>query len=452
MLFGDNDTDRARDASRKPERDHRGGQAKPISEYDGVSPCDRTIAIGIVTTFKSKPRPDFEAFKQEMDKRFAVVQKLLRNGSDIILSTPNKHDLTGRFKHKYLDRTGARAIYHNLGTGIANLPFDYLEYIQMKVNELKKCAKRTAEIQSCKMYKGYGQIADSGRSPSLLHGQQPQQQRPQRRAPMQTTDSNNDRRAPPRTPQRNQRRRTPVNDRNIRGSPNQITVVGDVQNRNVYNRTPMQARHLNNDPRNPPRTPQRNPRTRTPVQSIGNRNIRRSPQQMTVIGDVQNRNAYNHTLPQRKVRQPMRTPEELAERFNHDTRHLISPYPHNRHFPYSRDNPWQRSRLTSPKEDAPYYSPQRGVWDIPQQKQKRNGIVEDAIEFIMNLICFFPLSLYNTMLVQYSPRDACKVLCVLFFIIAFVCFVISWDLTTGGIIWMACGVIAAILGSDELNI
>ena len=401
VLFGDNDEDKARDPSRP--RQGTGGQAQFISEYVGIPPYDRTIAIGIETAFWTLERynkkwPDLEPFKALMNKRFDSVQRLLQNGSDIIVPSPNNDDLTGRNGHKYVNKNGAQVIYHNLGTGIADLPFKYLQYIQSKVDELSQYARRTVEIQSPKMYKGYGQMANSGRSPSIL---QPQQQSSHRRAAMQTS-------------------------------------------------------YPNNDPRTPPRTPQRNPRTTTPVQRVYDRNYRTSPSgpsQIYTIGYGQNRNDNIRTPTQRKVQQRMRTPEQLSKRFNHETQHLKSPYSSpNRQSPYSKDALSYRSPSTSRSGESPYYSPQRGVWDIPQERQKRNGIVDDAVEFIMNLICFFPLSLYNTMLVQYSPRDACKVLCVLFFIIAFVCFVISWDLTTGGIIWMFCGVVAAILGSDRLNI
>ncbi len=130
MLFGDNFTDRHR--NKDTAREHFGGQAEVMGQYD------QTCAFGIVTTFHHPcKKPDINTFKKILDFQFTRLKNLLLKGYDIIIPTPTQNFINENKKKFYL--TGIQFIYHNLGTGIADLNFEYLWAIQEKINELKTC-------------------------------------------------------------------------------------------------------------------------------------------------------------------------------------------------------------------------------------------------------------------------------------------------------------------------
>lgn len=141
-LFGDNNVDRARKDGTK--RKGWGNQAGVIGQYD----CAPTngFGYGITTTWKDKRTfkqiectevIECEDFQQLMDEDFEELAELLRAGHDIIVPAPKveKND-----------------IKHNLGTGIAKLPPEWVRYIQQKLDDLGKQAKKVIPIKGEKRY------------------------------------------------------------------------------------------------------------------------------------------------------------------------------------------------------------------------------------------------------------------------------------------------------------
>ncbi|MCP4052080.1 MAG: AAA family ATPase, partial [Mesoflavibacter sp.] len=140
MLFGDNDQDYFRNNYQK--RQNFGGQAKIMGNYD------RKYAFGIVTTFYNSNPPHIDNFKILIDKQFKQLSNFLSQGYDIVIPTPDKKQI-----RKNIDKfcyKGQQVIYHNLGTGIAKLPFKYLMYIQQKIDQLEKYLKcKKIEVIQC---------------------------------------------------------------------------------------------------------------------------------------------------------------------------------------------------------------------------------------------------------------------------------------------------------------
>eukprot|EP01084_Bolivina_argentea_P104367 186881_1 len=99
---------------------------------------DRSFAFGITVTFFGKQRPNFNEFKELMDKQFKELQQHLLNGGDIVVPKATKKDIQTTPKSYY--KHGQQVIYHNIGTGIA-LKFYYIQYIQKKIDELKHYAR-----------------------------------------------------------------------------------------------------------------------------------------------------------------------------------------------------------------------------------------------------------------------------------------------------------------------
>eukprot|EP01083_Nonionella_stella_P070158 187568_1 len=137
ILFGDNDTDHRRKNDRT--RKHFGGQAAVLGKYD------RSIGYGVITTFSSRKTPKLGAFHELMNEQFEPLKKYLVSGYDVIVPYPSKHDLT-RSHHMYHepDHEGhyKQLVYHNLGTGIAELSFAHVYYMQRKIMELEYYASR----------------------------------------------------------------------------------------------------------------------------------------------------------------------------------------------------------------------------------------------------------------------------------------------------------------------
>ena len=124
IAFGDNDTDNTRSFIYQRRR-HFGGQARIVGHYD-----DR-FAVGIVTIhFESKPSA--REMKRIWDQQFGLLEQHMIEGYDVVFPVPSQADLA-KNKHIYCDNKGKQIIYHNLGTGIANLSREYLLYIQGKI-------------------------------------------------------------------------------------------------------------------------------------------------------------------------------------------------------------------------------------------------------------------------------------------------------------------------------
>ncbi len=147
ILFGDNDVDKNRKANST--RIGNGGQAKIIGKYD------RSFAYGITTTFykmyynpsenrkcyEATNPPDLQTFKNLMDTQFEPLKQHLNKGYDIWIPKPHITDIQNKRISYYSN--GKQVIYHNIGTGIANLPISHLLYIQSKINELTKHTRTT---------------------------------------------------------------------------------------------------------------------------------------------------------------------------------------------------------------------------------------------------------------------------------------------------------------------
>eukprot|EP01084_Bolivina_argentea_P315289 546199_1 len=143
MLFGDNDVDNRRGKNVK--RLYSAGQAKIMGPYD------RSLAYGIITTFY-KLKLDKGEFMKLMDEQFKYLQKHLWNGNDVVVPKPPKKDVLQN-KNRYCNN-GTQMIFHNIGTGIAQLPFDYIQYIQYKIDELHKYASGTKTVKYYSYSKG----------------------------------------------------------------------------------------------------------------------------------------------------------------------------------------------------------------------------------------------------------------------------------------------------------
>eukprot|EP01084_Bolivina_argentea_P294898 507561_1 len=134
-LFGDNDIDHSRPPN--TEREMIGGLAGVTGKYD------RTIAFGITTTFYAyKPMPNYTQFVDMMNKQFDELwNKYILNGHSVVIPTPNTNDLKQHFTsfHDQINNEKyEQIIFHNIGTGIAQLPLSYLKYIQYKIDHAAK--------------------------------------------------------------------------------------------------------------------------------------------------------------------------------------------------------------------------------------------------------------------------------------------------------------------------
>ena len=104
------------------------GQASVVGRYD------RSYGFGITTTFyRFSNRPSLEDFEGMMKKEFNVVRRHLKRGCDVVIPCPTPSELQN-MKY-YSPSTRRRVINHNLGTGIANLPFEFLYCIQKHIND-----------------------------------------------------------------------------------------------------------------------------------------------------------------------------------------------------------------------------------------------------------------------------------------------------------------------------
>ena len=75
-----------------------------------------------------------------MDRDFAVLTEYIENGHDVIVPSPNMQDLYGQYEHNYWEQVNderKQVIFHNIGTGLARIPFEYIKYIQSKFDALK---------------------------------------------------------------------------------------------------------------------------------------------------------------------------------------------------------------------------------------------------------------------------------------------------------------------------
>jgi len=134
-VFGDNDIDKARVEG--TERDMIGGLAGVLGDYDN------TVSFGITSTFyrQKEVNKDFKAFQEIMDRDFAVLSEYIESGHDVVVPSPNMQDLYGQYEHNYWENVGGerkQVIFHNIGTGLARIPFEYIKYIQLKFDALKR--------------------------------------------------------------------------------------------------------------------------------------------------------------------------------------------------------------------------------------------------------------------------------------------------------------------------
>eukprot|EP01083_Nonionella_stella_P126732 383718_1 len=134
FLFGDNNQDKERESWKS--RQMFGGQAGVVGKYD------RTIGYGIVTTFFGASTPSLSRYKSKMDEQFKPMADHLRKGYDVIVPTPTSTDINKNRRRYYDSRTKKQVIFHNLGTGIALLSMGHIKYIQTKIDELKKIARK----------------------------------------------------------------------------------------------------------------------------------------------------------------------------------------------------------------------------------------------------------------------------------------------------------------------
>eukprot|EP01084_Bolivina_argentea_P122700 217428_1 len=128
FVFGDNDMDKNR--KKEEARQHYGGQAKIMGEYD------QTIAFGITTTFTNQP--SLLEFIDIINKEFKQLKHFISIGRDIIIPGRDEND---------------ENIEHNIGTGIAQLATEYLQYIQVQINSLQEYANNDDSIKM--EYYGY---------------------------------------------------------------------------------------------------------------------------------------------------------------------------------------------------------------------------------------------------------------------------------------------------------
>jgi len=141
FVFGENDIDKKR--AKSSERDMIGGLAGVLGDYDA------SVSFGITTTFyrDKSVNHDFVAFKKIIDTDFDVLLRYIQNGHDIIVPSPNLQDLHGYYEKSYwktVNGSKTQIIFHNIGTGLACIPFNYVEYIQRKFDILKQVGDKNS--------------------------------------------------------------------------------------------------------------------------------------------------------------------------------------------------------------------------------------------------------------------------------------------------------------------
>eukprot|EP01084_Bolivina_argentea_P283693 485959_1 len=147
MMFGDNDVDNKRELHTK--RQYFGGQAKVMGYYD------KDIAFGIVTTFYASKFPKLNHYKAVINKQFEELKEHLLNGNDVVIPKATNMDIKANGKDKYF-KNDKQVIFHNIGTGIAQLKDQYISYIQLKIDQLGKYAKCVKYVN----YYGYNPRSD----------------------------------------------------------------------------------------------------------------------------------------------------------------------------------------------------------------------------------------------------------------------------------------------------
>eukprot|EP01084_Bolivina_argentea_P122697 217421_1 len=128
FIFSDNDVDKMRDNN--IERQHFGHQADIIGKYD------RQFGYGITTTFINDKTASLIMFMNIVSKEFHEIKAFLLNGRDVIIPSPNENDLQNH--DYYFDDNHKQIIFHNIGTGIAQLSSAHIQYIQHQINELNE--------------------------------------------------------------------------------------------------------------------------------------------------------------------------------------------------------------------------------------------------------------------------------------------------------------------------
>lgn len=129
-LFGENNQDQHR-SWWYVHRRHNGGQAAVLGKFD------RKHAYGITTTYygRRKHPPSIDEMKNQINREFIPLKHHIKTGGDVIVPAPSKTDIS-RAKNKYCNQFGKQIIFHNIGTGIANLSQPLIIHIQNKIDEL----------------------------------------------------------------------------------------------------------------------------------------------------------------------------------------------------------------------------------------------------------------------------------------------------------------------------
>jgi len=135
FVFGDNDEDKERNAS-KTGRKYFGGQASVCGKYDFG---DIPLSFGITTTFhKRKELPSIHEYNKIQRMEWSILADKLRIGHDIIIIGPTQTDLCLN-RLKFIDSiTNKQLIWHNYGTGIADLAMNYRLLIQRNIDKLRE--------------------------------------------------------------------------------------------------------------------------------------------------------------------------------------------------------------------------------------------------------------------------------------------------------------------------
>ena len=84
--------------------------------------------------------PVLATFRRMMDDQFdSLWRKFVARGHDVVVPAPNAKDLV-EHRHSFFERIKydqfEQVVFHNIGTGIARLPLDYLKYIQFKIDRI----------------------------------------------------------------------------------------------------------------------------------------------------------------------------------------------------------------------------------------------------------------------------------------------------------------------------
>ena len=135
VVFEDNIPDKG---NPNKARKHWDGQAKHIG--------GNKWGFGIVTRYyRPHKRPDLNEFKHDKNLEFQELINHIKNGGDVIIPVADQDDINKNVK-SYIHPSGQGkngVIFHNLGTGIGELPFEYKYIIQTFILNLIEISSET---------------------------------------------------------------------------------------------------------------------------------------------------------------------------------------------------------------------------------------------------------------------------------------------------------------------